>query len=237
MRTRIHVIQRAFSSIQYTAGLLVLAGLGVWIVLFLSPDCGGTKIRTDGVVVEVFDPRVPRPNATTVAEDDVSYPWARSPLNSPVGPCNDPYFKLSQTPQLHHTYTADEVMTVAIQYKAPGCENMIVGFYGRHRAGSPWYVHWCNDVIHKQLNAPTYDCGAWVPSDQGRHAFLTSDSGTVVFQIGPGHNEGLVAGDPAMSIEGFQLCGLTISLDDRVPGGSATSQEVQLGCDAKSKSD
>jgi hypothetical protein len=230
-------LKRALSHIQYPVGLAVLIGLSVWIVFFVAPDCGGTRVRDDGTIVEVFDPRYPRPNATTVAQDDVSFPWARPPQNFPVGPCNNPYFKLTQTPQLRHVFTATEVMTVGIQYTAPGCKNMIVGFYGRHRAGSPWYLHWCNDVIHQQLNAPNFDCGGWVISDLGRHAFLTSDTGTVVFQVGQGHTEGLLALDPGMSIEGFQLCGLGIQVDDGVPEGSRAFQPVELGCDAKSKVD
>lgn len=163
-------------------------------------------------------------------------PVFSTPGNEGVGPCHGAILELQQRPTVRHIYTTTETLTVAIRYKATGCKNMIVTFGGRHHIGSPWYTHWCDDVIHKQLNAPNYDCGNWVPSTIGRRASLTSDDGTVVFQLGPGHNEGLLPGDPDITIDGFQLCGLAVVMNDGIPGGSRQTSDVGLGCDSNSKS-
>jgi hypothetical protein len=232
--SRFHRIAR---SIEYALAAAVLLGVIFWALMISLSSCNTIpKYRTDGNILEPYFPGYPRPQATTI-KGSVTYPWALPPINEGAGLCHDPYFKLAETPPLHHTYTADETLTIAIEYKAKGCKNMVVTFGGRHHIGSPWYTHWCNDVIHVELNAPDYDCGNWIPSTIGRRATLASDEGTVVFQLGPGHNEGLLPGDPAVTTEGFQLCGLAILMNDGVPDGSRTSQGIELGCDSNSKAD
>jgi len=229
------MFHRAITVIEYIVALGCAAGLVVVVAPFLAPDCGGPRLprlRRDGNIVEWYYPgSPPRPYATVVGRDEASPPMATVPLNEGIGPCHDPYFKLPVLPEYKHVFVGGEVMSVEVQYSAPGCKTMAVTFAGRHRQGSPWYNYWCNE--HLKIN-----CGRWTETDFGRRMPLTSDAGSVMFRVGTGHDEGiLIPDEERISLEGFQLCALVIYLTDGVQNGSSTWQQVDLGCDYNSKKD
>lgn len=113
------------------------------------------------------------------------------------------------TDAIGRVYHAGDTLSIAMRYAAPGCKSASAEFRGVYLAGSPHYkqtcVHQCGHAISAGFGSP--------------EVALDGPSGVVTIPAAAGFPPTPIAGS-SDQLEGFQLCGVTVTFNDGVIGGT-----------------
>jgi hypothetical protein len=120
------------------------------------------------------------------------------------------------------------VLSLTLEYHAPGCKELVAIFDGRHGAGSPWYEYWCIDpgfllssCSNEFLNSTIIDSGT------DRIPLSGSDGTVTIATHGGSFPPMTLSSEP--SLEGFRLCHISITIDDGIHEGGGPDATMTLG--------
>lgn len=147
------------------------------------------------------------------------------PFNEGEGDCHDPVFELVDYPSPDRVFHTGETLSATVRYEAANCTELRATFGVRHVAGSPRFEFYCN----QNGTVPDHCMHGFDGNIFSEDVVLAGPTGTVTITAQPGEfpPESL---ESHPDLDGAQLCSVVLSVNDGIEGGSASYQQLDVGC-------